>query len=112
MCNIILVTFRQLYRLPGTLGRVTATMRFVTMGTSPLGAPTGGARYLARRLAVSGAPLLSRAFIHHRDLAHRTRFTRCWPRHLPRPPNSCKVLAEEDHLAGVIYSLLRFDPAA
>jgi hypothetical protein len=47
MVNIITATFRQIYCPPSMLGRVTATMRFVTMGTSPFGAladlPTSGA---------------------------------------------------------------------
>jgi hypothetical protein len=79
MANIILATFRQVYCPPGMLGRVTATMRFVIMGTSPLGALAGGAlgTWLGPRhalwvvlsiLAVSGAPLLSHHFTRHRDL--------------------------------------------
>lgn len=79
MSNIITVTFRQAYCPPGMLGRVTATMRFVTMGTSPFGALAGGAlgTWLGPRdalwvvlsiLAVSGTPLLSRDFTRHRDL--------------------------------------------
>ena len=79
MGNIIMATFRQVYCPPGMLGRVTATMRFVTMGTSPFGALAGGAlgTWLGPRnalwvvlsiLAVSGTPLLSRDFTRHRDL--------------------------------------------
>jgi hypothetical protein len=79
MGNIILATFRQVYCPPGMLGRVTATMRFVIMGTSPFGALAGGAlgAWLGPRdalwvvlsiLAVSGMPLLGREFTHHRDL--------------------------------------------
>ncbi len=78
VANIILATFRQVYCPPGMLGRVTATMRFVIMGTSPFGALAGGAlgTWLGPRdalwvvlsvLAVSGTPLLSRHFIR-RDL--------------------------------------------
>jgi hypothetical protein len=79
MGNIIMATFRQAYCPPGMLGRVTATMRFVTMGTSPFGAMAGGAlgTWLGARnalwvvlsiLAVSGVPLLGRDFTRHRDL--------------------------------------------
>jgi MFS family permease len=79
MSNIIMATFRQTYCPPGMLGRVTATMRLVTMGTSPFGALAGGAlgTWLGPRnalwfvlsvLAVSGTPLLSRAFVGERDL--------------------------------------------
>lgn len=79
MGNIILATFRQVYCPPGMLGRVTATMRFVIMGTSPFGALAGGAlgTWLGPRnalwvvlsiLAVSGMPLLGPAFIGRRDL--------------------------------------------
>lgn len=74
-----MATFRQTYCPPGMLGRVTATMRFVIMGTSPFGALAGGAlgTWLGPRnalwvvlsiLAVSGTPLLSTGFIRHRDL--------------------------------------------
>jgi hypothetical protein len=79
MGNIILATFRQVYCPPGMLGRVTATMRFVIMGTSPFGALAGGAlgTWLGPRnalwvvlsiLAVSGTLLLTPAFIGRRDL--------------------------------------------
>jgi hypothetical protein len=79
MGNIIIATFRQAYCPQGMLGRVTATMRFVTMGTSPFGALAGGAlgTWLGPRnalwvvlsiLAVSGMPLLNRDFTRHRDL--------------------------------------------
>jgi hypothetical protein len=43
MGHLILATFRQVYCPPGILGRVTATMRFVTMGTSPFGVPAAAA---------------------------------------------------------------------
>jgi hypothetical protein len=77
--NIILATFRQVYCPPRMLGRVTATMRFVIMGTSPFGALAGGAlgTWLGPRnalwvvlsiLTVSGMPLLGREFTRHRDL--------------------------------------------
>lgn len=79
MSNIIMATFRQAYCPPGMLGRVTATMRFVIMGTSPFGALAGGAlgSWLGPRdalwvvlsiLALAGTPLFSRAFIRRRDL--------------------------------------------
>jgi hypothetical protein len=79
MGNIIMATFRQIYCPQGMLGRVTATMRFLTMGTSPFGALAGGAlgTWLGARdalwivlsiLAVSGTLLLGQAFTRHRDL--------------------------------------------
>lgn len=79
MGNIIMVTFRQVYCPPGMLGRVTATMRFVALGTSPFGALAGGTlgTWLGPRnalwvvlsvLAVSGVLLLGRDFTRHRDL--------------------------------------------
>jgi len=77
--NVVQVTFRQIYCPPGILGRVTATMRFVAFGTSPLGALTGGtlATWLGARnalwimlgiLAMSGTVLLTPRFTGHRDL--------------------------------------------
>jgi hypothetical protein len=42
VANVILASFRQAYSPPGMLGRVTATMRFLTVGTNPLGALLGG----------------------------------------------------------------------
>jgi Major Facilitator Superfamily len=79
MGNIITATFRQVYCPPGMLGRATATMRFVVMGTSPFGALAGGAlgTWLGPRnalwvalsiLVVSGTPLLSHDFTRRRDL--------------------------------------------
>ena len=61
------------------LGRVTATMRFVVMGTSPFGALAGGAlgTWLGLRnalwvvlsiLTLAGTPLLNRTFTYQRDL--------------------------------------------
>jgi MFS family permease len=79
MSNIVIATFRQSYCPPDLLGRVTATMRFVTVGTSPFGALAGGAAgtWLGARdalwfvlsvLAGSGTLLLSRNFTRRRDL--------------------------------------------
>jgi MFS family permease len=77
--NVVQVTFRQLYCPAGVLGRVTATMRFVAFGTSPVGALAGGAlaTWLGARnalwimlgiLALSGTVLLTPRFVSHRDL--------------------------------------------
>lgn len=77
--NIIIGSFRQVYSPPGMLGRVSASMRFLTAGTSPLGALMGGA--LAALISPRGALwvlfamisaasllLLSRSFTRRRDL--------------------------------------------
>ena len=77
--NVIIGSFRQAYAPPGMLGRVSATMRFLTMGTSPLGALLGGA--LAAAISPRGALwvlfavnsaaglfLLSRPIVRRRDL--------------------------------------------
>lgn len=77
--NVIQVTFLQTYCRPEILGRVTVTMRFVTFGTSPLGALAGGglATWLGSRdalwiilaiLALSGPVLLTPQFLGLRDL--------------------------------------------
>jgi predicted MFS family arabinose efflux permease len=77
--NVIMATFRQAYSPPGMIGRVTATMRFLVLGTGPLGALAGGvlgtwlgvraAMWIAVSVvAVSGAPLLSRDLLGRRDL--------------------------------------------
>jgi Major Facilitator Superfamily len=79
MFNIILSTFRQVYCPPGMLGRVTATMRFIILGTSPFGALAGGAlgTWLGPRnalwavlsvLSLSGTLLLRPGMTRHRDL--------------------------------------------
>lgn len=79
IANVVQATFRQVYCPAGVLGRVTATMRFVAFGTSPLGALTGGAlaTWLGARnalwimlgiLALSGTVLLTPRFTGHRDL--------------------------------------------
>jgi MFS family permease len=84
MGNIIIGTFRQSYCPPDILGRVTATMGFVTMGTTPFGALAGGAlgTWLGARdalsvvlgiLAISGTPLLTREFTRQRDLPQQRR---------------------------------------
>jgi predicted MFS family arabinose efflux permease len=77
--NIIIAAFRQSYSPAGMCGRVTATMRFLIFGTSPLGALLGGAlgSWLGIRDALwillgaavlSGTLLLSRALRGRRDL--------------------------------------------
>ena len=77
--NIIIAAFRQSYSPPGMCGRVTATMRFLIFGTSPLGALLGGALgswlgirdalwILLGAAALSGTLLLSRALRGRRDL--------------------------------------------
>lgn len=81
--NVIIGSFRQAYAPPGMLGRVSATMRFLTMGTSPLGALIGGALAAAigprgalwvlfAVVAASGLLLLSPAFTRSRDLPSAT----------------------------------------
>ncbi|HTS99427.1 MAG TPA: MFS transporter [Streptosporangiaceae bacterium] len=77
--NIIIAAFRQSYSPPGMCGRVTATMRFLVFGTSPVGALLGGTLggWLGIRpalwvmlgaVALSGTLLLSRALTAARDL--------------------------------------------
>lgn len=51
--NVIVASFRQAYSPPGMLGRASATMRFLVIGTSPLGALLGGA--LAAAISPRGA---------------------------------------------------------
>jgi predicted MFS family arabinose efflux permease len=79
VANIIMATFRQTYCPPEVLGRVTATMRFMTQGVAPFGALAGGAlgTWLGLRgamwvtlviVALSGLILLSRPFLRSRDL--------------------------------------------
>lgn len=64
---------------PGMLGRVSATMRFLTAGTSPLGALLGGALaavisprgalwVLFAMITAAGLLLLSHSFTRRRDL--------------------------------------------
>jgi MFS family permease len=77
--NIIIAAFRQAYSPPGMCGRVTATMRFLIFGTSPLGALLGGSLgtwlgvrdalwLLLGAAALSGTLLLTRALTASRDL--------------------------------------------
>jgi len=77
--NIIIAAFRQSYSPPGMCGRVTATMRFLIFGTSPLGALLGGSLgtwlgvrdalwLLLGAAALSGTLLLTRALTAVRDL--------------------------------------------
>jgi predicted MFS family arabinose efflux permease len=80
--NVILGSFRQAYCPPAMLGRVTASMRFLTFGAIPLGALLAGAlgTVLGIRnglwavlaiFAASGLFLLSRDIRTARDLPHR-----------------------------------------
>jgi MFS family permease len=77
--SVILGTFRQTYCPPRLLGRVTATMRFLLIGTNPLGALMAGglATWLGVRPALwimlgiavlSGGLLLTRTFRGVKDL--------------------------------------------
>jgi MFS family permease len=85
--NIIIAAFRQSYAPPGMCGRVTATMRFLIFGTSPVGALLGGGLgswlgirdalwLLLGAAALSGTLLLTSALTARRDL----------PGHPPAPP--------------------------
>jgi MFS family permease len=80
--NIVIAAFRQSYSPPGMCGRVTATMRFLIFGTSPMGALLGGslATWLGVRpalwillgaVALSGTLLLTPALRGRRDLPDR-----------------------------------------
>jgi MFS family permease len=77
--NVILPTFRQTYCPRSMIGRVTATMRFLSLGVGPVGAFAGGvlATWLHPRnalwvmvviLAGSGMLLLTPALTRRRDL--------------------------------------------
>ena len=77
--NIIIAAFRQSYSPPGMCGRVTATMRFLIFGTSPVGALLGGGLgtwlgirdalwLLLGAAALSGTLLLTRALTASPDL--------------------------------------------
>jgi len=80
--NIVIAAFRQSYSPPGMCGRVTATMRFLIFGTSPLGALLGGSLgtwlgvrpalwILLGAVALSGTLLLTPALRGRRDLPDR-----------------------------------------
>jgi len=77
--NIVIAAFRQSYSPPGMCGRVTATMRFLIFGTSPLGALLGGSLgtwlgvrpalwVLLGAVTLSGTLLLSPSLRGRRDL--------------------------------------------
>jgi MFS family permease len=77
--SVILGSFRQTYCPPQLLGRITATMRFLLVGTNPLGALMAGglgtwlgvrpALWIMIGIAVlSGALLLTRTFRGLKDL--------------------------------------------
>lgn len=77
--NVIVGSLRQAYSPPGMLGRVSATIRFLTAGTSPLGALLGGALaavisprgalwVLFAMITAAGLLLLSHSFTRRRDL--------------------------------------------
>ena len=80
--NIVIAAFRQSYSPPGMCGRVTATMRFLIFGTSPLGALLGGSLgtwlgvrpalwVLLGAVALSGTLLLTPSLRGRRDLPGR-----------------------------------------
>jgi MFS family permease len=80
--NVILGSFRQEYCPPAMLGRVTASMRFLTFGAIPLGALLAGALGTALGIrnglwavlavfAASGLFLLGRDIRTARDLPHQ-----------------------------------------
>jgi MFS family permease len=80
--NIVIAAFRQSYSPPGMCGRVTATMRFLIFGTSPMGALLGGSLgtwlgvrpalwILLGAVTLSGTLLLTPALRGRRDLPDR-----------------------------------------
>ncbi len=94
--NVILGSFRQAYCPPAMLGRVTASMRFLTFGAIPLGALLAGALGTALGIrnglwailaifAASGLFLLSRDIRTARDLPHQP-LTPSAPATSPRQP--------------------------
>jgi len=79
VANIITAIFRQVYSPPGMLGRVTAIMRFMTIGITPAGALLGGALgsvigvrgalwVIFAVVASSGMLLATPSFLARRDL--------------------------------------------
>ena len=77
--NIVLVSFRQTYTPAEVLGRTTASQRFLTFGTAPVGALAAGALgtalgvrpalwVLVAAFALSGTLLLTRPILGRRDL--------------------------------------------
>jgi hypothetical protein len=77
--NVIIATFRQSYCPAGMIGRVTATMRFVAFGATPVGALVAGALGTALGirsamwvmlsvLVLSGTVLLTPALTRNRSL--------------------------------------------
>jgi MFS family permease len=77
--NVIIVSFRQTYTPPGMLGRTTASQRFLTYGTAPLGALLAGGLGTALNVraalwillvifALSGTLLLTRPMLADRNL--------------------------------------------
>ncbi len=77
--NIVLVSFRQTYTPAEMLGRTSASQRFLTFGTAPIGALAAGALgtalgvrpalwVLLAAFALSGALLLTRPILGRRDL--------------------------------------------
>jgi MFS family permease len=100
--NIIIAAFRQSYAPPGMCGRVTATMRFLIFGTSPLGALLGGALgtalgirdalwILLGAVTLSGTLLLTPALARRRDLPGPPPEVRPAPRREPAPRGSAGV---------------------
>jgi predicted MFS family arabinose efflux permease len=78
-CNTILASFRQTYVPAAMLGRITASQRFLVLGTIPVGALLGGGLGTALGVrdalwvmltgyALSGAVLLGRTVRGRRDL--------------------------------------------
>jgi hypothetical protein len=77
--SIVLVSFRQTYTPSNVLGRTTASQRFLTFGSAPLGALLGGALSAAFGIrpalwvlvvifALSATILLNRVILRDRDL--------------------------------------------
>ena len=101
--TIYLGSFRQAYCPPRLLGRVTATMRFLLVGTSPLGALLAGGlgTWLGGRAALwimlgiaaaSGSVLLTSTFRGRRDLPASRPASRATAR--AARSQSCQLAAE------------------